>query len=1190
VTNLLISEFDLGPLSWVQREIDQALTRGVEALANFRRSGSDVAALKDARMHVHQAAGAIEMLGLDAVTELTRDIERQLGRLETLARNELELASGPIEHACGKLSIFLGELANGAPLVPLKLYPEYLALLQSRGVEAVTPIDLFYPDLSPRAPRIAARAMISTHTLPSYLAKQRRLYQSGLLAWLRGDDDGARTMRDAIVGVDEVTSQESLRSFWWTVRALFEALAERGLERSFGLKQLIGRIDLQIRRVAEGSARAADRLRREVLYYVAISSSVDPEVDAVKRAFRLSSLIPRTEVIAADPIGMRQLAHEAGERLSGVKDAWLNFASGRAEDLAELKQTLGAVHTAATEMKHEALSKLTAALVERLDRMPTRMVPEPLAMEYTTALLLAESAFENYASLSAEFSQQVDTMLARLDAAGAGRVPPGGSAVTLDELGRRAQERLLIAQVGREIQANLRRMEEVLDTFFRDNNKRAELATLAKDSSQIHGALRILGLDDADRLLARCDEQIQAYANPGAEVLNEHLELLAESLCGLGFYMDAVEQQRSDCDRVIAPLLARHLGERPVQAAQETESVESAVASLRADLPRLVEAAHGDASDSGARDELKRKLVELKDDAELIGDDRLALQAHAASAELDRGGQALAAGIDAIATTATPTPEISGETRRLLEVDSTERDAAFLDVYLVEASHTLAAIAEQHGALTRNAGDREALRTACRGFHTLKESSRMVGLADLGEIASEVEKIHNRLLEEELPVTAAVVAMIDTAHASFQEWVDALCTDDRVAPDPGKLYAALRGVEDELQDAMAAIAAAPTIAQSSVALNDRIDHELTVRADSVAASKAHEPIDPVALVQPTHDEILAGVRDSVDADLLAIFLEEAAELFPAAGEQLRTWRGTPHDQQAPQQLRRTLHTLKGSARMAGALRLGELTHAMESRLLAGDDMAAATPELFEALETDLDFIAYVLDKLLTGETNVALPWLTPESSAEAEHARPAGPTRELPKTLGGERPMVVSLVTPVAHSPTAPPPVPPNEITAAITARPRADRHEGGVEARVMPREHGAAINGQATDAGEVSTIGPGVNDRLRTIKASLLELTTSVARLRSQLREMEIRAEAQIGPCMTQRREHGGDYDRSELDCFARFQDLTHSLTEALNGVSKVQQSLLRNLDDVDLEPLARPQEHRGAGDDGYVHIKSVA
>ena len=39
------TEFDLGPLSWVQGEIDQALTRGLESLAAFRKSPNDAIAL-----------------------------------------------------------------------------------------------------------------------------------------------------------------------------------------------------------------------------------------------------------------------------------------------------------------------------------------------------------------------------------------------------------------------------------------------------------------------------------------------------------------------------------------------------------------------------------------------------------------------------------------------------------------------------------------------------------------------------------------------------------------------------------------------------------------------------------------------------------------------------------------------------------------------------------------------------------------------------------------------------------------------------------------------------------------------------------------------------------------------------------------------------------------------------------------
>jgi general secretion pathway protein E len=87
-------EFDLGPLSWVQGEIDQALTRGLDALAQFRAKPDDATTLKHARSHVHQAAGAIQMVGLDAVVAFTDELERQLSRLEDLPPAEDLLESG----------------------------------------------------------------------------------------------------------------------------------------------------------------------------------------------------------------------------------------------------------------------------------------------------------------------------------------------------------------------------------------------------------------------------------------------------------------------------------------------------------------------------------------------------------------------------------------------------------------------------------------------------------------------------------------------------------------------------------------------------------------------------------------------------------------------------------------------------------------------------------------------------------------------------------------------------------------------------------------------------------------------------------------------------------------------------------------------------------------------------------------
>jgi len=70
--------FDLGPLTWVQGEIDESLTRGTEALAALRANPADTSSLKHARAHVHQAAGEIQMVGLDGVVAFTDEIERQL--------------------------------------------------------------------------------------------------------------------------------------------------------------------------------------------------------------------------------------------------------------------------------------------------------------------------------------------------------------------------------------------------------------------------------------------------------------------------------------------------------------------------------------------------------------------------------------------------------------------------------------------------------------------------------------------------------------------------------------------------------------------------------------------------------------------------------------------------------------------------------------------------------------------------------------------------------------------------------------------------------------------------------------------------------------------------------------------------------------------------------------------------------
>ncbi|HTP99020.1 MAG TPA: hybrid sensor histidine kinase/response regulator, partial [Casimicrobiaceae bacterium] len=334
---------------------------------------------------------------------------------------------------------------------------------------------------------------------------------------------------------------------------------------------------------------------------------------------------------------------------------------------------------------------------------------------------------------------------------------------------------------------------------------------------------------------------------------------------------------------------------------------------------------------------------------------------------------------------------------------------------------------------------------------------------------------------------------------------------------------------------------------------------LTAVPPPVAAAAAPAPPAPVheeieIPVAVDRDDPLANIRDDVDEQVLAIFLDEAAELHPQAGEELRTWRRTPGDEDVVARLRRTLHTFKGSARMAGAMRLGQLAHLMESRLEEGK--IVATPQLFEALDEDLDHIAFVLDGLRRGEFNVDLPWV----ASRARQVEP--PEAAAPAPPVAERPVVVPLAPPVA----AP------ALAAAARTEAVPEMETG---ARAQLRVRADTIDRLVNEAGEVAIARARVEGELRALKANLLELTTSVIRLRSQMREIEIQAESQIQSQSKLAPAHG-DFDPLEFDRYTRFQELTRSLAEGINDVSTVQQSLLKNLDDADAALLAQARMSR--------------
>ena len=67
-----------------------------------------------------------------------------------------------------------------------------------------------------------------------------------------------------------------------------------------------------------------------------------------------------------------------------------------------------------------------------------------------------------------------------------------------------------------------------------------------------------------------------------------------------------------------------------------------------------------------------------------------------------------------------------------------------------------------------------------------------------------------------------------------------------------------------------------------------------------------------------------------DQELKDIFMEEATDLVASVSVTLRAWENDLHDLKKISDVKRDLHTLKGSARMVGFSTLGTLTHELET--------------------------------------------------------------------------------------------------------------------------------------------------------------------------------------------------------------------------------------------------------------------
>ncbi len=803
-----LAVFDVGPLSWVKNEIDLALGRAEQELGEFEQS-RELTRVKFCRTHLHQVQGALTIVGLDGVTQFAEAVEGLLEALEQQSVAADEAVIDLTRRSLTTLGAYLNELIGGAPNQPLRLLSLYREVQQARGNERVAASDLFFPDLGVPPPPRPANARSLTHgELQLLLRRERPRFQRGFLAWLRSPGDGAglAEMRDALRCIEETQETASARAFWWVAGGLLGALGEGALPADADVKQLFARIDLQIRRLFEGSRNVAERLLRDALYLVARADPASAAVQAVRSAYRLQDLVPTDS--ASAPVAHEAVARRLREIVTATAEAWSRYCLGSAQLLPSFVQNAQALSVVADEIGHTDFRRLAQAILAAgnwLADDATRHA-DALAMEVATAILLAQSVQDDWRRLGGDFAHQVDVTVARIHACFAGNPPqPGSEVPLLDEMSRRAQEKLLVSQVAKEIQSNLGLIEQVLDGFFRDTGKRGELIGLDVPLNQVAGALAIMRHDGAVAAVRECTTQIRRFADPADASQPADFERVANQLSLIGFFVDAMAQGATDYDSFVRRMQPSAAPSRDA-APPAAVSVEQELAQHKEQAHALLGALKEQPENQQLRDEAKHSLASIKSDADLLADRALGEQAKAMLSMLDQGaaGEGGAQKIDQ--AMATLKPEDAGQlapsqqTVHLAQGSREQIDAELLGIFLEEAHDVLRTIEENLALLRESPHQGALLTTIRRSFHTLKGSGRMVGLRDLGESAWEIEQTLNLWLRQELDVGMPLLELLDLAHSVFAAWVDYLEGRRPAVPDPSRLQAiarVLRGAHED---------------------------------------------------------------------------------------------------------------------------------------------------------------------------------------------------------------------------------------------------------------------------------------------------------------------------------------------------------------------------------------------------------
>ncbi len=1282
-------------LLWIKNELDHTLVRARQALEAYVEHPDGGEALGQCLEFLHQVQGTLRIVEVYGAAMLAEEMESVVRGLRSGELQRNDAAFEVLMRAMLQLPDYLERVIGGRRDMPLALLSLLNDLRAVRGQPLLSESALFAYNLAGRAASAMGKAVpVKPVDIRGLAGKLRPKFQMALLGWYKGDqaEKHLKILADSTEKLEQAATTPAVFELWWIVGGIIEGLREGGIQADVSLKQLLGQVDRQIKRLMDqGEAQVAEdpakNLVNNLLYYIGRATTGGERIAAIKASFKLGELLPGEGEVedARDKLSgpninlMRTVSAAIKEDITRIKDTldiFVRMGKSEVTELASLDGLLKKVGDTLAVLGLPKLCELLEAERVRLKKIldGKRAPDEATLMEIASGIVRVET--------------QLDEDMVELV------TPKAGDRGAAETAGERSELREIQNAVIRESIINLAHIKESIVEFVNDPSHADSLKPLPQRIREIQASLRFLQLDRVVVLLESVRQFIRQrlLAKKGMPTQNE-LDRMADAIVSVEFYLEAIQQGRGNPLSMLdnAEACVTTLG-FPVGQAYTDEGGE-AVGSA----DTMVSTAGLETSEV----EGERIVIGPSDGSV----ETLALETvvPAVPRQPVSTPRALVPPIPAV-TSKPAVPSAAGPA----VVPMAEVDPEILEIFLEEAQEEMSSLRENFPRWRSNPADWEALTTVRRSLHTLKGSGRMVGARLIGEFAWSFETMLNRVIDQTIEPSDDMFTLLERAISTLPELVEQLevgtaprndiqplmdtalafsrgehpplpamvagaeihvtrsgtagadspapgqqpSLTDAAGTAPGSMDAQLHGIftreaeghlgvlsafldsarrdkekripDEDLVRAMhtlhgsasmagvvalaalmepvqrhlmelsardallseehlALLAEVLLAARSMVnALNTGADIEppdaaLLKRmrdmpplpgtgqeepsAETIRRSAAPQPQRPLKYVQ------LSELRD-FDADLAAIFFEEATELLESTDSTLHHWSQKRNDAEMVMQLQRNLHTLKGGARMAGITPMGDLSHEMETVLTdVVDGRIVVSTELLALLNRSVDRLHRMLEQGYSsnpiadaGDLVTDLRRVHGHSvEDELEHAEDRFETvpQAPPQPADAEYTMYLSEAEAEAEAEAE---GEKDAVTAEAALGGAANRRTASRIQHELVRVRADLLESVLNYAGEVGIYRARLEQQVHSINFNLSELEQTVVRLRDQLRKLDIETEAQI---LHQWQQEGGDkghpeFDPLELDRYSLLQQLSRALAESVGDLVSLQSLLL--------------------------------